>query len=452
MGNGIIKISNFKKTYFYLKKNGLRSAYFAALERMHQEKHSDYMYQPPGKAQLEQQRALSVPSSCLFSILVPVYETNPIYFREMIDSVRGQSYEKWELIIADASNSNQKEAVVKAYQDKRIRYIHLQDNKGISENTNAALEAADGDYIGLLDHDDILTPDALYEMAAAIENAKQEGNLAELLYSDEDKGNADCTEFYEPNWKPDFNKEMLLSNNYICHFLVMKKELIKALKFRQECEGAQDYDLVLRAVAKIEERQSICHIAKILYHWRCHTDSTAENPESKRYAYDAGKRALEDYVKMEGINAQVEHMKHLGFYRISYLPDIFSCRLDVGIVGGKILSGRNRIIGGIFGEDGTALYAGLHKEFSGYMHRASLMQEVDTVDIRCMKVREELWDLFEEVFHVPYQVNRKNGLFDYHTLSQYEEQKKAEACQQFCQKVRAAGYRIIWDPRQMEKI
>lgn len=440
MGNAVLKMSNLRKTYYYLKKNGLKSAYYAALERVMREKKEDYHYEEPTLEILKQQRMQSKEYSYVFSILVPAYETNGTYLREMVDSLCRQSYDKWELIIADASQTNQVKNIMDTYADTRIRYIRLEENKGISENTNAALEAACGDYIGLLDHDDVLTPDALYEMAKAIGESEKNGKQAKMLYSDEDKGNGELTTFYEPHRKTELNVDLLLSNNYICHFLVMKRELMQELRFRPEYDGAQDYDLVLRAMGRLMgDREAVIHIPMVLYHWRCHTSSTAENPESKRYAYEAGKRALEDFMKVMGWRGTVYHTKHLGFYHISYEDGIFAQRSEVGVTGGRILDVRGRISGGIYDADGQCPYKGLHKHFSGYMHRATLAQEAYAVDIRCMKVREELWKLYEEVTGLPYGSARERE-------TTIEKEATIEQSLEFCKRVRQAGYSIVWMP------
>lgn len=500
MGRRILKISNLRKTYNYVRKNGLRSAYYAALERIINEKGSSYHYKQPGKDVLAAQRAAGHKFSCRFSILVPAYETEEEYFREMMDSVLGQSYGNLELLIADASRSGRVKEIVDTYQDDRIRYIPLPENKGISENTNYALEAAKGDYIGLLDHDDVLTGDALYSMAKAIYQREKNGDTAWLLYSDEDKGNSGLTEFYEPHFKPPLNMDLLLSNNYVCHFLVMKRELMQELRFRGEYDGAQDYDLILRAVGRLayggaenrhggnlhgdtgrlayrgaenapqdlcgdregrgeEERESagagsmagrsaVIHIPKVLYHWRCHDLSTAENPASKRYAYEAGKRALEDFLKERGWKGTVSHTEHLGFYHIAYKENIFAQRVDVGVEAGRILDRRGRICGGAYNENGSVLYMGLHREFGGYMHRACLRQEVYAADIRCMRVREELWGIFAQVFGVPYRENGK-GWFDYAGTERQGGDISAEQvqkCLDFGRRVREAGYTVVWSP------
>lgn len=467
MGNAILKISNLRKTYYYLKKNGLKNAYYAALERMISEKKEDYHYEEPSQENLEYQRKASKEYPYVFSILVPAYETNPTYLQEMIDSVCQQSYTGWELIIADASHSRQVKKVMDTYTDERIRYIRLADNKGISENTNAALDKATGDYIGLLDHDDVLTPDALYEMAKAIHESEKNGKTAWMLYSDEDKGNGELTTFYEPHRKPELNVDLLLSNNYICHFLVMKRELMQELRFRPQYDGAQDYDLVLRAMGRlvyensvdkseinnsnaarsITGRHSVIHIPKVLYHWRCHTSSTAENPESKRYAYEAGKRALEDFLRARGWSGAVSHTKHLGFYHIHYEKGILAQRDEVGVVGARLLDHRGRIAGGIYDTNGHCPYEGLHKNFSGYMHRATLAQEAYAVDLRCMQIKEELIPLYKEVCGEtnPPRITPNT------TVSKENHTEIIRQSIKFCQKVREAGYSIVWLPETTEE-
>lgn len=472
MAFGIFRLSNFRKTYYYLKKNGLKNAYYAAVERILSGRGEHYCYVAPAKEALARQREEAGEYPYRFSILVPAYETKAEYLRETIDSVLNQSYGKWELILADASESSKVREVAEGYRDSRIRYIRLTGNKGISENTNVALAEAEGDYVGLLDHDDTLALDALFEMAKIVHDNEKKGTDAWLLYSDEDKGNGDLTEFYEPHRKPGLNLDLLFSNNYICHFLVMKREMMQELRLRASYDGAQDYDLALRAVGKLiyeEERgrEAIVHIPKVLYHWRCHTASTAENPESKRYAYEAGKRALEDFMGSRGWKGSVSHTLHLGFYHIKYENHIFAQRKEVGAIGGKLVDKGGRIAGGIYNARGRCPYLGLNRNFSGYMHRASLNQEAYAVDLRCMRVRKELWGVFEDVFGVPYRETQRNGSrqFSYWENGSYqwavrdgmekkgrggidegENEELRELCMEFGRRVRRAGYTVVWMP------
>lgn len=450
MGNRILKVSNLKKTFYYMKKNGLKNAYYAARERVGREKEEVYCYEEPSEEVLRNQQKESKAFAYRFSILVPAYETKPEYLREMIDSVLGQSYEKWELIIADASQSDRVRKTIEEYTDKRIHGLFLNENRGISDNTNAALQHASGDYIGLLDHDDVLTPDALYEMAKAIEGAEEKGIDVRLLYSDEDKGNGTLTDFYEPHWKPDFNMDLLLSNNYICHFLVMKAELMKGLEFRREYDGAQDYDLTLRAAEELlyeKElgRNVIVHIPKVLYHWRCHESSTAENPESKRYAYDAGRHALEAFMKRRGWQGTVCDSKHLGFYQMAYEGDILKQRVEVGAYGGKLLDKKKLVAGGIYDATGKCPYLGLRKEFSGYMHRASLAQEAYALDVRGMRIRKEVQGIYEEVFGKAY-IERKQSQDNVYEGQKPLDNADVAACMEFGRRVREAGYTLVWLP------
>lgn len=456
----LLKVSNFRKTWHYLKKNGMKQAYYAIRERVAQEQAADYMYLSLSEEELTLQREKSNAFTTKFSILVPAYETREEYLRAMIDSVLGQTYSNFELILADASSSDCVETIVKTYEDKRILYRRLKLNGGISANTNQALMYATGDYAGLLDHDDLLTPDALYEMAVCIAAHEEKNIELQLLYSDEDKCDETGTIYFEVNNKEEFNLDLILSNNYICHFMVMKRQLMQELGFRGVCDGAQDYDILLRAVSNMmgkdkkrtkKQELPIAHIPKVLYHWRCHQQSTAENPASKQYAYDAGKRAVEDFIRARGWKGTVSHIRHLGFYRVNYQPDLLSNRPDVAVVGGKLLNKKNMITGGIYRENGEALYVGLHKEFSGYMHRASLQQEAEIIDIRCMKVSLEAEGILEEIIGLPYLKHLRTGRFDWKDCLK-EDVDYVAMSRKFCEKIHEKGYRIVWDPDMHEKI
>lgn len=456
----ILKVSNLRKTWNYLKKNGIKQAYYAIRERVEQEKAEDYTYLPLSEEELTSQRKNSAEYNTKFSILVPTYETKEEYLRAMIESVLSQTYEKFELILADASSSDCVEKVVETYEDKRILYRRLKRNGGISANTNQALMYATGDYAGLLDHDDLLTPDALYEMAVCINEYVENNIELQLLYSDEDKCDGTAERYFEVHNKEEFNLDLILSNNYICHFMVMKRQLMQELGFRSVCDGAQDFDILLRAVNQmmgkdknrtVKQELPIAHIDKVLYHWRCHEQSTAENPASKQYAYDAGKRGVEDFIRARGWKGTVSHIRHLGFYRVDYQPDVFSNRPDVAVVGGKLLNKKNIITGGIYKRTGEALYLGLHKEFSGYMHRASLQQEAEIVDVRCMKVSLEAEEILEEIIGLPYLKHPKTGRFDWKDCLKADVDYLAIS-RKFCEKVREKGYRIVWDPHMREKI
>lgn len=248
------------------------------------------------------------------SIIVPTYNTPVKYLEEMIQSVIDQSYSNWQLCIADGSCGNAKlEKVLEEYhnKDSRIIYKLLDSNKGIAGNTNAALELADGEITGLLDHDDTLEPDALYEVVKAFQD-----KLVDAVYTDEDKILGPDWINVDPNFKPDYNIDLLRSHNYITHFFCVKTELLKEIGgFKAEYDGAQDYDVILRCTEKARKTR---HIAKILYHWRMHDNSTAANPASKAYCHEAGRKAVEDHLKRLGIPGKVELSKLFGASRVIY--------------------------------------------------------------------------------------------------------------------------------------
>lgn len=250
-----------------------------------------------------------------FSIAVPLYQTNHKYLTELIASVQGQTYGDWELCLADGSGAeNNLQQLVEGFQkeDSRIKYRLLEDNLGIAGNTNAALEMAEGDYIVLADHDDLLTEEALYQCVKAInENPKRD-----VIYSDEDKIDMAGKKLFEPHFKPDFNVDLLCSMNYICHLFVFKRGLLeKTGGFQREYDGAQDHDFIFRCVEQAEE---IYHIPKVLYHWRCHMQSTSSNPESKLYAFENGAKAVQAHYDRMGIPAKVEQGRYYGMYRTFY--------------------------------------------------------------------------------------------------------------------------------------
>ena len=229
---------NIKKTINYSKKNGYGEAVVAAWERVTAKYYADYDYRAPDEETLRRQRANQGISDLKFSILVPAYETQEVYMTALIESCIGQTYENWELVIADGSVSDIVKDTVGRYQDTRIRYVRLEGNDGIAENTNRAIAYATGDYYGLLDHDDLLTADALYEMALAVQERRPL-----LAYSDEDKCDESGKHFYDPHFKLDFNLDLLLTNNYVCHFMVVRSDILKKIGIRREYDGSQDYDI-----------------------------------------------------------------------------------------------------------------------------------------------------------------------------------------------------------------
>lgn len=326
-----------KKAFRYLKRHGFKQFLIRLTERF-QGSDIDYgtwfSQNRVTEKELERQRSLTFEEPVKISIAVPVYNTPETYLREMIESVCTQSYPHWELCIADASpvfiqgdfsrekpdtgsrrsKATRLTAVIREYQEKdsRIRYRILETNRSISDNTNQAMEMATGEFVALLDHDDLLEPDALYEMAQELMGP----DGADMVYTDEDKMNRKGSKFLTPNMKPDFNPDLLRSNNYICHFLAVRRSLIaKVGGFREEFDGAQDYDFILRCS---EAAGKIAHVHRVLYHWRTHEGSTSDNPDSKLYAFEAGKRAVQAHLDRLGIRAFVEETKDLGYYRVRY--------------------------------------------------------------------------------------------------------------------------------------
>lgn len=450
-----ISIANLKKTIYYLKRNGLRDTCLAALERLRQNEYADWKYEDISEADAAAQRGRKWERKVKFSILVPAYRTREAFLRAMTESVLGQTYDCFELIIADASGDDSVEKIINTYADERIVYLRLAENGGISANTNAALHAAAGEYIGLLDHDDLLARDALYEAALRIERAEREGWTPGLLYSDEDKCDETGTVFYEPHLKEDFNLDLLLSNNYICHFMILESSLMREAGFRSAYDGAQDYDMALQCVRRLLEQEGqkqaqlkqtqreqdhtdwqrrIVHIPRVLYHWRCHQGSTAVNPKSKSYAYEAGCRAVQAFLDDVGWQGSVSPSRHLGFYRTEYGGSVFESRPDLGAVGGPIWGRGKRMTGGIYRMDGTCPYEGLRKGFSGYMHRAAMQQDAYAVDVRNIRLRRELRELYE-------QVNRNRD-----GKGQLLEEEYRSRSLRLAEKIHEKGYRILWDP------
>lgn len=308
---------NIKKGILYLRHYGPKEFWVKLTERFQADDVDYEQWYENHKAlpeELEKQKNEKWKRKPLISIVVPVYNTPQVFLRQMIESVQNQSYSEWELCIGNASPENKEmKKILEEYKnDARIKEVEIPENKGISQNTNRAMEIASGELIGLLDHDDLLAPNALYEIAKAV----NEHPDAEVIYTDEDKVTTDLKEHFQPHLKPDFNLDLLRSNNYICHFFVASRDLIKRVGgFRPEFNGAQDYDLILRCT---EQAKQIVHIPKILYHWRVHKASTADNPASKMYAFDAGKRAIEEHLIRCRTKGTVQHTKDLGFYRVKY--------------------------------------------------------------------------------------------------------------------------------------
>ncbi|MBQ9444837.1 MAG: glycosyltransferase [Lachnospiraceae bacterium] len=385
----------------YIKRNGMKKTFYAVRQHLSDGK-VDRDYNREMKAALKEgeeddaakarQSGSCLPHKPLISILVPTYKPEDQYFREMLRSVKAQTYPYYELLLGVGG--------------------------GISENTNAALSEAKGDYIALLDQDDLIEPDALYRIAL-------EANMgAALIYSDEDKYDGKKGRYSRPFRKPDFDIELLLSNNYVCHFLAVKRELaLKVGGFRSEYDGAQDHDFILRCAEEISPDQ-ISHIRRVLYHWRIHKGSTAGDPAEKTYAHSAGKRAIEDYLKRNGQMALVSETEHRGFYRVEYFTDLveesaykmhlgegirplspgnegrmrayLDANPDVGAIGGRVIDHMGRVLSAGYerNEDReiVPLYRGMNYRLSGEFHMAALRRKVDIISNQCVLIRSSLED------------------------------------------------------------
>lgn len=347
----------------YFQKHGLRALFKKSVHKI-QNIQDDYDYNEWYKKvritdeALAKQResAGDFAQQPTFSIVIPVYATPEKFLCRMLDSIREQTYPKFEVCLVDATpyakiqhdpaqgRTPQEVLAEYAAADSRFRYETLTENLGIAENTNAAIRMATGDFIVLADHDDELEPQALYECVRAI-NAHPD---VQVLYSDEDKVDFEDIYYFEPHFKTDFNPDLLRSVNYICHLFVARRSLLDAIAEtaadgrkvyeRSAYDGAQDYDLILRATEKAQAMESsfnaldqellrqgrftssnIIHIPMVLYHWRAHQASTAQHPEAKLYAFEAGARAVYDHCKRIGLPIRkVEQGITYGFYHPIY--------------------------------------------------------------------------------------------------------------------------------------
>lgn len=305
----------------FWKENGLKALIVKSKHKL-QGIDNDYDYGEwyqltrPTDQELESQRQTRFEYEPKFSIVIPVYKTPERYLKELLESIRSQTYGNWEVCIADGSPKKEStERILRRFaeQDDRFKYVVLGENKKIAGNTNAAMEMARGDFLVLADHDDTLTENALYECARTI----NENPGCDVVYSDEDKLDMDGQALFDPHFKPDFNPDLLTSVNYICHLFVADRDLVQEVGgLDPEFDGAQDYDFIFRCT---EKAKKICHIPKVLYHWRCHMNSTASNPESKLYAFEAGARAIKAHFNRIGVPVEkVEKGVDFGIYHVTF--------------------------------------------------------------------------------------------------------------------------------------
>ena len=355
----LVHFETLTVSFDFIRENGFRAFWKKAVHKLakidEDFDYAEWQYKTVlSDAEIEAQRKawqeLGLEHFPLISIVVPAYNTPEKYLRMLLDSFKAQTYPNFEAIIADGSEPGN-DTVAKvtaeyaAADAKRFKLVELHGNRGISGNTNAGLEAATGDYIALCDHDDELPPWALFEVVKAIAaNPK-----AQFIYTDEDKIDFDGKALFEPHFKSDYNPEMLCSVNYICHLSVIRRDLLtKVGGFREELDGAQDYDFFFRCTEeamrghedpmhdetlseasgqKITEgryvSETVIHIPVICYHWRYHKGSTASDPKSKLYAFEAGSRAIAAHYDRMGIAYKsIEKGVTYGYYHTIYaLPE-----------------------------------------------------------------------------------------------------------------------------------
>lgn len=300
-----------------LKQNGFKYTYHKVQDKLkHRQDYMSLAKKPLfTKEEIEAQRNFQFSKKIKFSIVVPLYNTPPKFLHEMIQSVIDQTYADWELCMADGSDKAHSDVgkICRSYskKDSRIKYRKLDKNLGISGNTNACLDMATGDYIGLFDHDDLLHPAALYEVIRTICETG-----ADFIYTDEALFEDDISNIKMVHYKSDFAPDTLRSYNYICHLSVVKTKLIEKVgRFDPSCDGSQDFDMVLRIS---DEAEKIVHIPEILYYWRIHSNSVSSGISAKPYCIDAAKKALYSHLKRNGYEGEVLDAPVLTMYRIKY--------------------------------------------------------------------------------------------------------------------------------------
>ena len=307
-----------RKVKSYIGHYGIKTLIREVIERNSDKRNYDAERQRflISEEEKESQRNEKFNYEPVVSIILPAYNTEANMLRETLLSVSNQTYEKWELCISDGGDVAVEEVVKEIFAlDERVKYKKSIQKLGLAQNSNEAIRMSTGDYVAFLDHDDLLEPDALYEVVKAI-NLSQ----SDMLYTDEDKVNENTTKYFRPYYKLDYNEPLFWSNNYICHFCAIKSSLVKSLGgFRAEYDGAQDYDLFLRCT---EQTDKITHVAKVLYHWRVNESSTSGNPFNKEYAREAGKKALEAHFERINIPVEVKCAVDMGYYKATYTGEI----------------------------------------------------------------------------------------------------------------------------------
>ena len=351
----LVHFETLTVSFDFIRENGFRAFWKKAVHKIAKiDEDFDYaewqyktaLSESEIEVQKEAWKKLNLAHFPLISIVVPAYNTPEKYLRMLLESFKAQTYPHFEAVIADGSepdNDTVRRVIAEyvAADPEHFKLVSLGGNKGISGNTNAGLEAATGDYIALCDHDDELPSWALFEVVKAIAaNPK-----AQFIYTDEDKIDFDGRALFEPHFKPDYDPELLCSVNYICHLSIIRRDLLEKVGgFREELDGAQDYDFFFRCTEeamrghedpaqdaslsdesrqKLEEgrfvSETIVHIPVICYHWRYHKGSTASDPKSKLYAFEAGSRAIAAHYERLGIAYKsIEKGVTYGYYHTVY--------------------------------------------------------------------------------------------------------------------------------------
>ena len=304
-----------KKIKEYAKNKGIKALFVKLTERLHYKRDTlNYMKKHSlTQEEINHQKNTCYAEEVLISVCVPVYNTDKKQFTEMIDSVLNQTYSYFELCIADGSSSEYSyiKDIINVRADKRIVYKKLDRNKGIVANSNEACQMARGDYIALLDHDDVLSADALYCVRGEIDRG------ADYIYSDEASFSSSILRPDIIHFKPDYSVFNLRGNNYICHLSVFKKSLFdKVGGFRLGFDGSQDHDLILRIC---EIAHKIVHIPRVLYYWRIHPNSVAMDISAKPYCLTTGVKAVEEHLKRMKIDATVSNaVYNSAVYKVDY--------------------------------------------------------------------------------------------------------------------------------------
>lgn len=329
-GSGIWKLSKpLRSVYHWMKRTKERVGNYGSprgiarkirnkmIEKKARTQHGTASF--PTAEEAKRQREEKFPREICFSILVPLYNTPRKFLTEMLNSVVNQTYENWQLCLADGSDGEHGSVgeICREYAagDTRICYRKLEKNEGISGNTNECLKMAKGDYIGLFDHDDVLHPSALYEYMKKI--CEED---ADYIYCDETtfKGNKTIDDMLTLHFKPDFSIDNLRANNYICHFSVFDKKLLEGMElFRSAYDGSQDHDMILRLTSRAKH---VVHVPKLLYYWRSHKASVAADINAKSYAIEAARGAVADHLRVCGFrNFEIVSTKAFEtIFRIKY--------------------------------------------------------------------------------------------------------------------------------------